>query len=69
MFRLDSRTLFDAFDAERKKRNMIWKQVAIKIGVSESTITRTRKGGRMEVNEMLAIVSWLGVPVETFTRK
>jgi hypothetical protein len=30
---------------------------------------RTRTGGRMEVDGILAMVAWLGVPVETFVRE
>ncbi len=37
-------------------------------GVSVSTLTRTQQGGRMEVDGMLAMVGWLGVPVENFVR-
>jgi hypothetical protein len=48
---------------------MSWEQVAAAIGVSVGTITRTRIGGRLEVDGMLAMVSWLGVPVETFMRE
>jgi Trp operon repressor len=48
---------------------MSWREVAAEIGVSVSTITRTRTGGRMEVDGMLAMVRWLGVPVETFVRE
>jgi hypothetical protein len=41
-------------------------QVAAATGVSAATIARTRTGGRLEVDGMLAMVHWLGVPVETF---
>ena len=37
----------------------MWTQVAAEVGVSASTLTRTRAGGRMEVDGMLAVVSWL----------
>jgi hypothetical protein len=42
--------------------------VAAEIGVSAATIARTRAGGRMEVDGMLAMVRWLHVSVETFVR-
>ena len=67
--RFDSKALYNALDKKRQEKNMTWKQVAAEIGVAESTIARTRQGGRMEVDGMLAMVSWLGVPVEFFTRK
>jgi hypothetical protein len=48
---------------------MSWGEVAAEIGVSAATLTRTRDGGRMEVDGMLAMVGWLGVPVERFIRE
>ena len=66
--RFDAHALYQALDARRVERGLTWKQVAAEIGVAEGTIKRTREGGRMEVDGMLAMVSWLGVPVETFCR-
>ena len=66
--RFDSKALYSALDAERESRGISWKQVAHETGVSVSTITRTRQGGRMEVDGVLALVGWLGAPVERFVR-
>jgi transcriptional regulator with XRE-family HTH domain len=68
MRRFDSSALFAALDRERLARGLTWTQLAAEIGVSASTIQRTRRGGRMEVDGMLAMVGWLGVPAETFVR-
>jgi transcriptional regulator with XRE-family HTH domain len=56
-------------DAQRVQRGMTWTDVAAVTGVSAATLTRTRAGGRLEVDGMLAMVRWLGVPVETFVRE
>ena len=69
MRRFDSKALHEAIDKQRKVRDMTWTDVSREIGVGTSTITGTRKGGRMEVDGMLAMVDWLGVPVETFVRE
>ena len=69
MIRFDPKALFSALDEEREKRGLTWSQAAAEIGVAEATIKRTKSGGRMEVNGMLAMVNWLRVPVETFIRK
>jgi len=69
MKRFDSKALYAALDAQRAARNLSWQQVSKEIGVSVATITRTRKGGRLEVDGMLAMVAWLGVPVESFVRE
>src|SRR5262245_58004664 len=68
MKRFDSKALYKALDERRLSREMSWRQVAAEIGVSVSMIARTQRGGRMEVDSMLAMVAWLSVPVETFIR-
>jgi len=68
MKRFNSKALYAALDKKRRLRELSWAQVAGEIGVSVSTITRTQNGGRLEVDGMLAMVDWLGVPVETFVR-
>jgi transcriptional regulator with XRE-family HTH domain len=68
MIRFDAKALHAAMDARRRELGMTWKQVADEISVASQTITRTQQGGRMEVDGMLAMVNWLGVPVEAFVR-
>lgn len=65
--RFDSAALYAALDAQRRSRGMTWAEVAAEIGVSASTLTRTRLGGRMEVDGMLAMARWLGRTAESFT--
>jgi transcriptional regulator with XRE-family HTH domain len=69
MTRFDAAALYAALDRQREGRGLTWAQVAAEIGVSAATIQRTQTGGRMEVDGMLAMVAWLGVPVETFVRE
>jgi transcriptional regulator with XRE-family HTH domain len=69
MRRFDARALFEALDRHRTAQGLTWDQVARDVGVSAATIKRTQRGGRMEVDGMLAMVAWLGVPVETFVRE
>jgi len=64
--RFDSTALYKALDTRPEERGLTWKQVGLEIGVAEATLKRTREGGRIEVDGMLAMVNWLGVPVETF---
>jgi transcriptional regulator with XRE-family HTH domain len=68
MRRLDSAALFAAIDRQRTARGLTWSELARETGVSLATIRRTEHGGRMEVDGLLALVGWLGVPVETFVR-
>ena len=69
MRRFDPKALYLALEEPRVARGLSWQDVARATGVSAATITRTRTGGRMEVDGMLALVGWLGVPVETFVRE
>lgn len=68
MRRFDASALYDALDRQRSARGLTWDAVAREIGVSAATIRRTQHGGRLEVDGMLAMVGWLGVPVESFVR-
>jgi len=68
MRRFDAAALYHAMDAKREADGLSWREVAARIGVSVSVITRLKNGGRMEVDGMLAMVGWLDVPVETFVR-
>lgn len=65
--RFNAAALYFALDEERRARRMTWTQVANEVGVSVATLTRTRLGGRMEVDGMLAMVRWLGRTAESFT--
>jgi transcriptional regulator with XRE-family HTH domain len=67
--RFDARALYAALGAQRRQRGMSWQEIAKEIGVSASTLTRTRHGGRMEADGMLAMTRWLGRTAESFTRK
>jgi hypothetical protein len=69
MRRFDVQALYRALDEQRAARGQSWRDVAEAIGVSVATSRRLRSGGRMEVDGMLAMVAWLGVPVETFVRE
>ena len=68
MIRFDSQALHQALDERRRARGLSWKEVASETGVSTATLTRTRLGGRMEVDGVLAMVTWLGTTVESFAR-
>ena len=69
MRRFDAAALYADLDAERVRRGLSWADIAREIHVSVSTIKRTQLGGRMEVDGMLAMVGWLGEPVERYVRE
>lgn len=68
MPRFDPPALFAAVEAVRRQRGLTWTDVARQTGVAAATIRRTRDQGRFEVDGIIALTSWLGRPVEEFTR-
>jgi len=69
MIRFDTQALYDALEAQRTARGLTWTDVARETGVSTSTLTGTRRGGRLEVDGVLSMARWLGRTVESFTRE
>ena len=65
----DTKAPYAALDRQRTARGLTWQDVAKETGVAAATLTRTREGGRLEVDGMLAIVAWLGRPVDDFVRR
>jgi transcriptional regulator with XRE-family HTH domain len=63
---LDVAALHAALDAERRARDMSWRQLAREVGVSPSTLTRLANGQRPDVDAFAALVHWLGMPAERF---
>lgn len=55
-----------ALDAQRRAREMSWRDVAKAVGVSPSTMTRLSNGLRPDADGFASMVSWLGVPAENF---
>jgi len=64
--RLDVQALYDALDQQRRTRKLSWRQVAAEAGVGPSTLSRMTKGKRPDVDSFAVLVSWLGVPADTF---
>lgn len=67
--RFNALALYDAMDEQRRSRGMTWAEVGRELGIAPGTLTRTRLGGRMEVDGMLTMVRWVGRTVESFTWK
>ena len=63
---LDVSALRAALDQHRRARKLSWRQVASEAGVSPSTLSRMTQDKRPDVDSFAAIVSWLGVPADTF---
>ena len=64
--KLDVEALVAALDAQRQAKNISWRQLATKAGVSQSTLTRMQQGKRPDVDTFASLVKWLGIPAERF---
>ena len=62
----DVASLFAVMDAERRARQLTWKEVATESGVSASTLTRISRGRRPDVDSLAALTIWLGVSADQF---
>lgn len=58
---------YAALDAVRVRRQMTWKQIADKAGVSASTLTRMAQGRRPDVDSLAALTDWSGLDFNDYT--
>ena len=64
----DGDALYGALNAERRARNLTWKQVAAESGVSASTLTRMAQGRRPDLDSLAALSAWSGLRADDFVR-
>jgi predicted PurR-regulated permease PerM len=58
--RFDTRKLHAALDTQRIERGLTWRQVANEVeGISVSSLTRLRMGGRTSFPQVMRMVGWL----------
>lgn len=62
----DADGFFSALDAVRIDRDLTWKDVAKKSGVSASTLTRMAQGRRPDVDSLAALTEWAGLDANRF---
>jgi transcriptional regulator with XRE-family HTH domain len=58
--------LHAALDASRKGQGLSWRQLAAKIGVSPSLLSRLGNGYRPDADGFVTLVRWLNMPAEQF---
>src|SRR5262245_11294577 len=64
--KVDVQALYAALSAKRQAEQMSWRQLAQKIGISASTMTRLAQGQRPDVDAFATLIRWLGLPAEQF---
>jgi transcriptional regulator with XRE-family HTH domain len=66
--KLDVGALVAALDSKRRAKDLSWRQLATKAGVSQSTLTRMQQGKRPDVDTFASLIRWLGMPAEVFLK-
>lgn len=69
ILRFDTRAMHAALDAQRRERDMTWKQVADELpGFSGSMLTNLAQGPLIGFPRVMMITQWLGRPAASFVR-
>jgi hypothetical protein len=65
--RFDARAFFSAVEEKRAANGKTWAQLSSEIrGFTPGMLTRLSKGGRMSIQQVVALSAWLGVAPEDF---
>jgi transcriptional regulator with XRE-family HTH domain len=63
---VDVESLYARLDAKRRAEDISWRQAAVNIGVSASTLTRMAQGASPDVEGFGKMLRWLGVSADEF---
>jgi transcriptional regulator with XRE-family HTH domain len=64
--RVDVSALYEALDTQRASANLSWRQVAQRLEISHSALTRMSQGHRPDVDSFVSILAWLGEQASRF---
>ena len=68
VLRWDPRLLHAALDAERRRRSLTWREVAVQAGVAAGALAALGGRSRVSFPGVMRITGWLGQPAAAFTR-
>ncbi len=63
---IDTTALYSALLAKKEEDGLSWRAVATQLGIASSIFTRLYKGSRPDMDTVVTLTGWLGVPVERF---
>jgi len=63
---LDGDRFFRAVDRRRADEGLSWRELARRMELSASTLSRLARGRTPDLDTFLRLVAWLGEPAETF---
>ena len=65
---IDVAAFYAALDAKRKEEDLSWRELAQKLEISPSTMTRMAQGRRPDVDAFATLLRWLGMSADAFMR-
>ena len=65
---VDVVSLYAALDAARTKKELSWRQLALELDLSPSTLSRLANGYTPDTAAFTSMVTWLNIPAERFIR-
>lgn len=65
---VDVDALYAALDAKRQEENLSWRELAGRLEISPSTLTRMAQGKRPDVDAFATLLRWLGMSADAFMR-
>ena len=65
---VDVEALYAALDSKRRANEASWREIARELDISPSTFSRMAQGRRPDVDTFATLLSWLGMPAESFMR-
>lgn len=66
---VDVRALHAMLDRARRRRDLSWRALAKELGLVASTMSRMEDGRHPDLAAFATMITWLGVPAETFYRQ
>jgi transcriptional regulator with XRE-family HTH domain len=66
---LDLDALYEALESKKREHELSWRTLASDLGLADHTVfSRMSRGQVPDVETLLALTTWLGVPLDTFAR-
>lgn len=65
---IDVDALYAALDAKRQKTDYSWRELARRLEISPSTLTRMAQGRRPDLDAFASLLRWLGMSADAFMR-
>lgn len=63
---LDTTALLGALEAKKDEEGRSWRDIARELEIDHSTFTRLGRGQRPDVDTLVTLTDWVGVPLDTF---